>query len=245
MSAVSMTGFAGDGGGGGAEKPVAGIRLSEEIGELPSKARRDLAEKVMVYMEKNFDNATVGQSANSFFDAVAKSIKAICDENSIESLSIYSWYKLFLKIAGDYSIPSYLREYDSEDDSEDDDNPQLQIYHATLEMAREIKEENTSEQGRSLRRQRKENKRQRKENKRQNDRQRSRQGESVEAQSRDLGIALGVLGLSENYTESELRQAYKKKSLQWHPDKNLSPEAKERFQEINNANAFLKKLRAK
>jgi len=36
-------------------------------------------------------------------------------------------------------------------------------------------------------------------------------------------------------TETEIRKAYKKLALQWHPDKNKDPQAKEKFEEISQA----------
>jgi len=44
-----------------------------------------------------------------------------------------------------------------------------------------------------------------------------------------------VLGISKNATEAEIKSAYRKQALQWHPDKNKSKEAEARFKEINEA----------
>ncbi|MCX7881260.1 MAG: DnaJ domain-containing protein [Patescibacteria group bacterium] len=44
-----------------------------------------------------------------------------------------------------------------------------------------------------------------------------------------------ILGVSKNATLEEIKAAYRKQALKWHPDKNKSPEAGERFKEINKA----------
>lgn len=44
-----------------------------------------------------------------------------------------------------------------------------------------------------------------------------------------------VLGVSRSATNAELKKAYRKLSLKYHPDKNSAPEAAERFAEISNA----------
>lgn len=44
-----------------------------------------------------------------------------------------------------------------------------------------------------------------------------------------------VLGVSKNATDSEIKSAYRKQALKWHPDRNKSPEANEKFKEINKA----------
>ena len=44
-----------------------------------------------------------------------------------------------------------------------------------------------------------------------------------------------VLGLSRNADERQIRNAYRKMAKEWHPDINKSPEAHEKFMQINQA----------
>jgi DnaJ-class molecular chaperone len=44
-----------------------------------------------------------------------------------------------------------------------------------------------------------------------------------------------VLGVNKNATDSELKAAYRRQALQWHPDRNKSAGAAEKFKEINEA----------
>ncbi|MCL4382382.1 DnaJ domain-containing protein, partial [Patescibacteria group bacterium] len=44
-----------------------------------------------------------------------------------------------------------------------------------------------------------------------------------------------VLGVEKKASAAELKAAYRKKALEWHPDRNKSPEAEAKFKEINEA----------
>ena len=48
-----------------------------------------------------------------------------------------------------------------------------------------------------------------------------------------------VLGVSKDANEDTIKRAYRKLSLQYHPDRNSSPEASSKFQSINEANEIL------
>lgn len=48
-----------------------------------------------------------------------------------------------------------------------------------------------------------------------------------------------ILGLKKTATLDEIKQAYRKLAMQYHPDRNKSPEAEEKFKEINEAYAVL------
>ena len=54
-----------------------------------------------------------------------------------------------------------------------------------------------------------------------------------------MGDYYNVLGVQKTVSEKELKKAYRKQSLKWHPDKNQSAEAKGKFQEISEAYAVL------
>ncbi len=44
-----------------------------------------------------------------------------------------------------------------------------------------------------------------------------------------------ILGVDRNASEEEIKKAYRKKALKWHPDKNESAEAEKKFKQINQA----------
>ncbi len=48
-----------------------------------------------------------------------------------------------------------------------------------------------------------------------------------------------VLGVSKSASAAELKAAYRKQALAWHPDRNKSPEAEAKFKEINEAYEIL------
>ncbi len=48
-----------------------------------------------------------------------------------------------------------------------------------------------------------------------------------------------ILGVSKSASAEEIKKAYRKLALEWHPDRNKSPQANEKFKEINEAYAVL------
>ena len=48
-----------------------------------------------------------------------------------------------------------------------------------------------------------------------------------------------ILGVSKNASSAEIKSAYRKLALEWHPDRNKKPEANDKFKEINEAYAVL------
>lgn len=59
--------------------------------------------------------------------------------------------------------------------------------------------------------------------------------------------AYRVLGVTENATQKEIKQRYKKLAMKWHPDRNRDnkEEAQKKFMEINEAYEILSKLKSK
>ena len=48
-----------------------------------------------------------------------------------------------------------------------------------------------------------------------------------------------ILGVPRNATKEQIKEAYRRLVMQYHPDRNKSPEAEEKFKEISEAYAVL------
>ncbi|MCQ3907990.1 MAG: DnaJ domain-containing protein, partial [Mycoplasmoidaceae bacterium] len=46
-----------------------------------------------------------------------------------------------------------------------------------------------------------------------------------------------VLGLSKDASEQDIKRAFRRLAMQYHPDRNKAPDAEEKFKEINEAYA--------
>jgi DnaJ-class molecular chaperone len=53
--------------------------------------------------------------------------------------------------------------------------------------------------------------------------------------------AASILGVNQNAPEADIKRAYRKAALRWHPDKNHSPEAPDKFKQITDAYNLLLK----
>lgn len=49
----------------------------------------------------------------------------------------------------------------------------------------------------------------------------------------------GVLGVAKTASSAEIKEAYRRLALEYHPDRNKSPEAEERFKEVSQAYSVL------
>lgn len=54
-----------------------------------------------------------------------------------------------------------------------------------------------------------------------------------------------ILGVSKSATDAELKSAYRKQAMHWHPDRNKSDEAEQKFKEINEAYQVLSDTKKK
>ena len=48
-----------------------------------------------------------------------------------------------------------------------------------------------------------------------------------------------ILGVTRDASDDDLKKSYRKLALKWHPDKNKSPEAEEKFKEVSEAYEIL------
>ncbi|ATZ18120.1 J domain-containing protein [Mesoplasma melaleucae] len=64
----------------------------------------------------------------------------------------------------------------------------------------------------------------------------------ISDQFSDVNWAYQTLGVSDKSTSEEIKKQYRKLAMTYHPDKNKTPEAKEKMVEINRAYQFLKSI---
>ena len=64
---------------------------------------------------------------------------------------------------------------------------------------------------------------------------------TIAIKSEDKEDYYAILGIKKNATEAEIKKAYRKLALKWHPDKNPNnrEEAEEKFKKINEAYSVL------
>jgi DnaJ like chaperone protein len=67
--------------------------------------------------------------------------------------------------------------------------------------------------------------------------------QSVNEEAKKLTEAYETLGVKVDSSDDEIKKAYKKLAIKYHPDRNKEPDAKEKMQKINAAYTLIKKER--